>query len=619
MVSNNSNDKNKQANTPVWSEGYEWNYTTTLSNSIIGYGVFEGSMYMAISEIGKKEVNNIDYDVFVMDLEASFVMDDDSMYGIGYMDMDIQGQSYYQTSNLATVLEEMDADMTMRTYGEEMDYMVETSREFKPPLNHYEFPIKSTESWETTSTITERTHYKMSGPYGDSDTNTEVKRETASFICLGIENVTTPASYIVLEYGKETDYGYDNDYGYGNDDWEDEPKYKDDNYDDYRSSDTGTRQSIDIFGEDEAYSILYFSPEVKNVVKQVTYQQTYDYDPDTYEEISYWQEGSITELISYKVETDGGNPDPDKDNDKDNDNLPDDWEDDFEVEDPNDDTDGDGFTNKDEYETGTDPNDAEDNPDDIKDEDSDGMPDAWEVYHELDPTDPADAMENPDGDNNNNLEEYLNRKDPFESDDPPPQNNDEDSESVLGFGKIGGFDLAYIYIIIILIIITILTLFGLMVRKRKREKTVSMKKQAAIKEESRVARQEDTTASEELKEDHDDEKSRKEHRAKKDNVLTYDPRPKAPVTDSRRARRRHYPPPPPPPPPQEKTRYEKPNYYGNDYDYPPPPPPTRSRSSSDYYQDRGNDGYGNNRNEYKPYDPALDRKDDFDRYYRKRY
>jgi len=90
------------------------------------------------------------------------------------------------------------------------------------------------------------------------------------------------------------------------------------------------------------------------------------------------------------------------------------------------DTDGDGFTDDVENSAHTDPMDPLDNPDDPKDEDSDGMGDTWELYYGLNSTDPADALADIDNDGFSNLEEYEAHTSPDDAGDYPdvePDNN----------------------------------------------------------------------------------------------------------------------------------------------------------------------------------------------------
>lgn len=59
-----------------------------------------------------------------------------------------------------------------------------------------------------------------------------------------------------------------------------------------------------------------------------------------------------------------------------------------------------------------------------KDSDHDGMPDAWETAHGLNPHDAADASKDADGDGYTNIEEYLNGTDPHQYVDyTNPSNN----------------------------------------------------------------------------------------------------------------------------------------------------------------------------------------------------
>lgn len=72
------------------------------------------------------------------------------------------------------------------------------------------------------------------------------------------------------------------------------------------------------------------------------------------------------------------------------------------------DLDGDGLTDFEEYESGTNPASA--------DTDGDGLPDAWEIDNGLDPLDASDAALDPDGDGLSNLAEFNAGTDPHLAD-----------------------------------------------------------------------------------------------------------------------------------------------------------------------------------------------------------
>jgi len=108
----------------------------------------------------------------------------------------------------------------------------------------------------------------------------------------------------------------------------------------------------------------------------------------------------------------GKPPDYDPD-DKDGDGLPDAWEKAHGLDptDPTDalkDSDNDGLMNTAEYKNNTGPL--------FDDTDYDHMKDKWEIDHGLDPTDPSDAHGDIDNDGLSNLAEIWNNTDPFSND-----------------------------------------------------------------------------------------------------------------------------------------------------------------------------------------------------------
>ena len=105
--------------------------------------------------------------------------------------------------------------------------------------------------------------------------------------------------------------------------------------------------------------------------------------------------------------------------DNNNDSLPDYWASRFNVSNANEDADGDGIDNANEFLNCTFPNNS--------DSDSDGMPDGWEVAYSLNPN-VNDANEDSDADNRTNLQEFLDDSNPqlIDINEPPIATIDQD-------------------------------------------------------------------------------------------------------------------------------------------------------------------------------------------------
>ena len=137
-------------------------------------------------------------------------------------------------------------------------------------------------------------------------------------------------------------------------------------------------------GLPDSWEMMYFS--------SLSQGATNDPDTDLFSNLQEYQGGSNpTNHLSTPNDTDA-------------DGLPDVWENTYFSSlayGPADDPDHDGFTNLQEFQAGTNPNNAASNPNDT---DADGLPDAWEqqYFSSLD----QGPSDDPDGDGYNNLEEY---------------------------------------------------------------------------------------------------------------------------------------------------------------------------------------------------------------------
>jgi hypothetical protein len=130
------------------------------------------------------------------------------------------------------------------------------------------------------------------------------------------------------------------------------------------------------------------------------------------------------------------------------------------------------------------------------DSDGDGIPDEWELNNGLDPSDPLDALEDPDGDGLSNLDEYLQNTDP-QNPDTDGDGYKDGKEVEAGTDPLDPEDYPktkiWWILLLILIILVILGLVGYLVYilwgdKIKKQVAVWMKKPAPWKRPLRQLR-----------------------------------------------------------------------------------------------------------------------------------
>ncbi len=467
VVSNNSKDKDKRLEKPEWEIGDMWKYRISSNTYEATMPPLDGTLTMKITKDTRINVNNKDYEAFLMSMDSDIEMKLDYDFGPYYdLDVEMYGDNYYRKSDYATIQYKMTMEMSANMFGEEMNAKSNITKTFKPPFNEYDFPVKIGELWSTEVESTEFTKTSYYGGYDDYYSDESRMMENASYICLGTEKVRTIAgtfeAFVILRYDKETTSIYDGFY----DDGKDNINENGGVVPEITEGTTGTRQGVFNDNSENSYYITYFAPDVGFILKQVSYQKQYDYDYYNNTEITTWNESMVMELTTFSYNKD--------DVDTDKDEIPDYWEDKYDVDDPNADDDNDNFTNLEEYIKGTNPRDKRDTPENPIDDDADDIPDTWELDHGLDPNNPDDAEEDFDSDKFSNKDEYESGTSPYDPYDHPEINkpDDRDKDGILGFGKFGNVDLAYLYFLIISIVITILIVFAV-IRRRRRKGTTS--------------------------------------------------------------------------------------------------------------------------------------------------
>jgi hypothetical protein len=225
-----------------------------------------------------------------------------------------------------------------------------------------------------------------------------------------------------------------------------------------------------VMEEDSFYtscSRVYFDEYTQSVL--VTENVTFCYK--AYDTVGNFIVGNESISIS-------GEPIQEENDDPDNDGLTNDEEEYYGTDPYNADTDEDGFTDGEEVNAGTDPLDPNDYPGVVVDTDGDGIPDEWEEEH-FGCTTCSDPNDDPDGDGLTNLEEYRYDTDPNNID--TDEDGFTDGEEILaGTDPLDPYDYPEIkgwFPLILLIIVIILIVLGTayllykkkMAKKKKKE------------------------------------------------------------------------------------------------------------------------------------------------------
>jgi parallel beta-helix repeat protein len=173
---------------------------------------------------------------------------------------------------------------------------------------------------------------------------------------------------------------------------------------------------------------------------------------------------------------------PISDLDSDSDGMDDEWELTYGLN-PNDstdfnnDSDGDGLTNLEEYQNDTNPI--------LADTDNDNIPDDWELIHGLNPR-VVDADTDSDGDFFTNFEEYENNTDPNDDTSKPKHKETQDQDD----------DYIATIVAIVVVIIIIIFLLGLLVRRSRRTREEAVEEEEKEEEEEQEEEVEEVECSE---------------------------------------------------------------------------------------------------------------------------
>jgi len=275
ILESNFDENGKIAEKPEWTIGSKWEYSIITEEYPFN---MNGALELEISDDTVEKIDDVEYDVYVIEMESSLEMgvDEDYPYFEEFRS-EIEAKSYIQKSDLAIVKEEMKSKTNYEMYGSKESDTSESVSYYDPPLDEHQFPIKPGEIWTVETDITEVEDISYPDDDDDDYYNDEsIHNEIRYYACLGTETITTSGgtfeTFKILHYDTE----------------------RDDYYDWYIDSYNRSRNNLFV-DSGSGYSIDYYSPEIGQSVKFAQYAESYDYD-DNYTRVYKWKETLVIEL-----------------------------------------------------------------------------------------------------------------------------------------------------------------------------------------------------------------------------------------------------------------------------------------------------------------------------------
>lgn len=135
------------------------------------------------------------YEVYDLSLDGEGTVEMD-IPGVGtaVMDFTVDGYRYLRTSDLATVEESMNLEMSTSIAGIELSIQMDFEASYDPPLNDLGFPLDMGKAWNITTTYASSSTFVMTmGDDTNSETSSDTTSESYGFECEYMESITVPA------------------------------------------------------------------------------------------------------------------------------------------------------------------------------------------------------------------------------------------------------------------------------------------------------------------------------------------------------------------------------------------------------------------------------------------
>ncbi len=188
-----ANRLDNQTDIPTWHVGDTWIYDADIySDSDNGtFDLSSTDLTITVIDVTTFIENDTLYDVYGIDISGTVDGTFSSSIVSGDVDGVIAGDAYIRRSDLAIIVSNITSFGVIEVLIFEYDYEMSNVGQYNPPLEYFDFPIKSDEMWNISSTASTQSSFYVEDFYDNSSESNETISGTMT--CIGVENVSVPA------------------------------------------------------------------------------------------------------------------------------------------------------------------------------------------------------------------------------------------------------------------------------------------------------------------------------------------------------------------------------------------------------------------------------------------
>ncbi|RLE41412.1 hypothetical protein DRJ16_06340, partial [Candidatus Woesearchaeota archaeon] len=197
-----------QTDVPTWGVGDQWVYDADIfSDSENGlFDISSNDLTMTVTDIDTVIIENRTEHIYVVSISGSVYGSFEATDLSGDIDGSIEGTIFFRQADLAVVQTNITSSGIIEWLIFDFDYEFASDATYLESFEYFDFPIKTNETWNSSSTVYQKSSFYVETFYDNESESTETMNGTAT--CIGVEDMLVPAGnfscFHIITNGDET-------------------------------------------------------------------------------------------------------------------------------------------------------------------------------------------------------------------------------------------------------------------------------------------------------------------------------------------------------------------------------------------------------------------------------